>query len=484
MRGNHLRERKGGPTVAIAVAVAFWLALWQCTAWAFASSIILPGPIEVARALVRALAGTGFWPAVARSCFQILLGVATAYATALPLAFAAHRWDIVRAFALPPLQAVKAAPIACLIVLLLLWFGSAWVGFAAAVLVAAPGLYFPVLDGLDGMDSRMRELFDVHRVGGVRRLCALTWLQVLPFVRAASAGVVGMAWKAGVAAELIGMPACSVGEHIFQAKLLLETADVFAWTIVVVALAAASERAAIGLIGGSSRVALRIAMWAAHPDVAAMGASERAGGGDSRAKDGVLVDVCGARASHGFASPTSVSLRRGDRVCLMAPSGAGKTTFLRVIAGLEPMTSGSVSSPARISMIFQDARLIEFATATDNVLLFAAAECTGPEVERMLAELIEDFDATAPVSALSGGQRRRVELLRALLAPSDVVLLDEPFAGLDADAHRRAAEWVRGHVGERALLVATHDLGDADLLGASVLRPDQRPAFSAFASLR
>lgn len=171
----------------------------------------------------------------------------------------------VRAFCRPPLQAIKAAPIACIVVLLLLWFGSAHVGFAAVVLVALPGLYFPVLQGLDGADGRMRELFDIHRIAGARRLLALTWLQAEPFVAAASTGVIGMAWKAGVAAELIGMPAGSMGERIFQAKLLLETADVFAWTVVVVALAALSERAAVALVEGSSIFALHLAVKLAPP---------------------------------------------------------------------------------------------------------------------------------------------------------------------------------------------------------------------------
>lgn len=468
MRSFRSSEHGGGATAAAAGAVAFWLALWQLASWVLSSPIILPGPVEVVCALVHALVKAGFWTSVIRSCIQILLGVATAYAAAIPLAFAAHRWGIVRALASPPLQAFKAAPIVCLIVLLLLWFGSAWVGFAAVILVAVPGLYFPALDGLDGADGRMRELFDVHRIGGARRLLAFTWLQVLPFVRAASATVVGMAWKAGVAAELIGMPEGSMGERIFQAKLLLETADVFAWTVVVVALAVVSERVVIALIEGSSRAAVRIAADARRPGPVATGALGRADG-DSRAMGGALVDVRGARASHGFSLPVSLSLSAGDRVCLMAPSGSGKTTFLRVVAGLEPIVSGEVSVRARISMLFQDSRLIESATAVDNVLLFAAGGYSENDVAFMLGELIGEIDLGAPVATLSGGQRRRVELLRALLSPGDAVLLDEPFSGLDDVAHRRAAAWVREHLGGRALLVATHDPIDAELLGASTL---------------
>lgn len=119
-------------------------------------------------------------------------------------------------------------------------------------------------------------------------------------------------------------------------------------------------------------------------------------------------------------------------------------------------------------MQFQDARLIEFASAVDNILLFSSADHGPSDVARLLAELAPDVDVHAPVSALSGGQRRRVELLRALLAPSDVVVLDEPFAGLDEAAHRLAAAWVDAHLDGRALLVATHDRRDAELLGASV----------------
>ncbi|WP_286684136.1 ATP-binding cassette domain-containing protein [Collinsella sp. UBA1693] len=461
MNGSRKFHRRDKTTVAASVAVVFWLLVWQLASWLYNSPILLPGPLEVVAALVAAASEPRFWLAVARSSFQIALGIVLAYALALPLAAVSSRCETVRQFIQVPLHAVKAAPIVCIIVLLLLWFGASWVGFAAVVLMALPGLYFPVLTGFDHMDQGMRELFDVHRVAGARRMLAFSWQQVCPFVRAASAGVVGMSWKAGVAAELIGSPAGSMGERIFQAKLLLETADVFAWTVAVVCLAVLFERLVLALLDGSIAVSIGLALRSKGP-----------GARTDRRTCGSLpvVAIDNALTPYGGVSPISLSLDPGARVCLMAPSGAGKTTCLRMAAGLIEPSSGSVGVHGRLSVQFQDARLIESATSVENVLLFAADRYDADGVSSLLLHLVPDIDLDAPVNKLSGGQRRRVELLRAMVAPGDAILLDEPFAGLDEATHHLVAAWVKESAGDRALIVATHDCADVELLDAKVYR--------------
>lgn len=153
----------------------------------------------------------------------------------------------------------------------------------------------------------------------------------------------------------------------------------------------------------------------------------------------------------------------------MAPSGTGKTTLLRTLAGLERPVRGRVEGPDCISAEFQDARLVERASALQNVAL-TAGEGIGPdEMRGLLERLVPGIDADAPVCALSGGQRRRVELARALVAPGDSVLLDEPFAGLDTVACDLACDVIADELRGRSLIVATHDARDAGRLGADTL---------------
>ncbi len=218
-------------------AVALWLVAWQVGSVALAQPLILPGPLEVLSALAGLVHAPGFWSKVGFSLVRIVDGCALAYAVAGLLAWASAASRTVRVALRPPLVAIKSTPVACVVVLLLIWLGAESVSLAAVFLMALPGVYFALVEGLDHVDGRLAELLRVSGVRGLRRWLALTWPGVLPFLVAASEAVVGMSWKAGVAAELIGTPMGSIGERIYQAKLLLDTAGLFAWTIVVIALA-------------------------------------------------------------------------------------------------------------------------------------------------------------------------------------------------------------------------------------------------------
>lgn len=440
-------------------AIVLWLGVWQVTSWLMAQPIILPGPFEVLRACAELIPQPVFWAAVGFSALRIMGGLVLAYALALPAALFAHRVAAVRALFAPPLQAVKATPIACLVVLLLLWLGSANVSFAAVLLMALPNLYFTTLEALTQQDVRMVELFDVHGVHGVRRALALTWQQVLPYVRAASVNVVGMAWKAGVAAELIGAPLGSIGERVYQSKLLLETAGILAWTLAIIALSMVCERSVLGVLRASGSAALRLALQFREPYGLHAQTSDRP---TRQTHTGIeLRGVCVPFAA--LDHDIDLEVAAGQRACLFAPSGAGKTTTLRLAAGLLEPIAGEVAAPCRRSMLFQETRLIEQASPLVNVLLFAPRCVEEKDAEQLLAALIPDIDTNAPVSSLSGGQRRRVELVRTLLAPGDAVLLDEPFSGLDADARDCAAAFVLEYLQDRTLIIASHDLRDRAL---------------------
>ena len=157
---------------------------------------------------------------------------------------------------------------------------------------------------------------------------------------------------------------------------------------------------------------------------------------------------------------------------LWAPSGWGKTTLLRILMGLDTPTAGRVRGVGRAAAVFQEDRLCPQLTALQNVTLVL------PGSEKQYKEQIEvDFqqlgmDTAAlalPAARLSGGQKRRTALLRALWAPSDTLLLDEPFTGMDPDTLAAAAALLRTRCGEKPVLLATHDREAIRLLGWPVL---------------
>ena len=448
---RQMTERVKAVAAGCAVA-AFWLAAWMLVAALVAQPLILPGPGAVVAALLRLVCDTGTWAILAGSGARILGGLALAAVCGGVLAGVALRSRAFARLVAPALSFVKATPVACVVVLLLIWLGSARVSIAAVFLMALPGVYFSLAEGLAQADKPLEQMFRMHGVRGWRLFCAHTWREVLPFVLSCARAVIGMGWKAGVAAELIGMAVGTVGERIYQAKLLIETADLLAWTVLVVAASWACERALVWLLRASGPVA-----WRAAVRTHGRGLRGRVGAAGDSAAAGLALAV-GDRAPWAPALDGLVlNVPAGGRICVMGASGAGKTTLLALAAG----------ECAPCSMVFQDARLIESASALDNVLVCADARVDASSAAALLRLLVPGVDVHACVAELSGGQRRRVEIARALLCSGGAVILDEPFTGLDAAARDATAEVVLDLLDGRALLLATHDATDAQALNIS-----------------
>lgn len=197
------------------------------------------------------------------------------------------------------------------------------------------------------------------------------------------------------------------------------------------------------------------------------------GAADSLASGGALSDVefrhvYKAYGANEVLRRVTFTLPGGGVCCLMAPSGSGKTTLFRVLLGLEHADSGEIRgiSSGRISMMFQEDRLCETLTPVENVALVLPAETRRADVAALLAEILPTDCLGQLAMELSGGMRRRVSLARAVAFPSDLIVLDEPFAGLDQATKEKAIAFVLRHRAGRTLLVATHGEDDARLLGA------------------
>ena len=166
-----------------------------------------------------------------------------------------------------------------------------------------------------------------------------------------------------------------------------------------------------------------------------------------------------------------LDLPRGAVTALMGPNGSGKTTIGRLVLGLTRPDAGTVAGleGLRVVATFQEDRLCEQLTAAANVRL-VLDRAHAPDAEAALRDAGLDDDALAkPVRELSGGQRRRVAIVRALVAPADVVVLDEPFKGLDTAARERLIALVGARCAGRTVLLITHDVAEATALGATVV---------------
>lgn len=442
--------------------VAFWLVVWQVASMLDNSGILLCGPLDALLALCRLSCTQTFWSSICFSTLRIVAGVLLGYIIAGVLAAASWHTSTVRILLQPALLAIKSTPVACVVVILLIWTGAANVSVITVLLLVVPAIYFALCAGLNNMDAGQRDLFEIFGARGRRRFFALIWPAILPYLEAASSTVLGMSWKAGIAAELIGVPAGSLGERIYQAKLLLETPDLFAWTFCVICLSWLFEHGAMALLRGTWPRAAKLALRAPR-DLRASGH----GSSDASLRAQELLIGYGAEPLCG---PLGFSLGPSSCLCLQAPSGTGKTTLLHTVARLQCPLAGSLENTAwGRSMMFQDTRLVEDLDAIDNILLFARPGFARKDARDLACELLPKDALSRPVCELSGGQRRRVELARAFAAPGELVLLDEPFGGLDAQAHSCALAFVKRHGAGRIVVFATHDANDAQVLGAQIL---------------
>lgn len=158
---------------------------------------------------------------------------------------------------------------------------------------------------------------------------------------------------------------------------------------------------------------------------------------------------------------------------IMAPSGTGKTTLFRVIAGLERPDGGSVVSSepgAAVAVVFQEDRLVLELDAVDNCLLVSDQKLSRREVEVQLSRILPSDSLHQPVSEFSGGMKRRTAIARAMLAPAGLILLDEPFTGLDEETKGRVIQWIRERIREKLVIFSTHQREDLKLLDAELIR--------------
>ncbi|MDR0434675.1 MAG: ABC transporter permease subunit [Gracilibacteraceae bacterium] len=220
----------------------FWLAVWEIGSRALNQSLLLVSPVTVLTRLGQLAGTTGFWQAVFFSFLRIVGGFLAAVTLGVIAAALAARSRPVRELAAPFMLTVKSTPVASFIILLLIWVPSRNLSIVIAFIMVLPIIYTNVLSGIMATDPQLLEMAKVFRLPAKRTIRYIYVSQVLPYFRAACAVSLGLCWKAGVAAEVIGIPAGSLGERLYTAKIFLQTADIFAWTFVIILISLLFEK--------------------------------------------------------------------------------------------------------------------------------------------------------------------------------------------------------------------------------------------------
>lgn len=440
-----------------------WLLVWQAVSVWTDNAVLVAGPVETAAALWDNLRNPEFIQIIGLSLLRVGTGFFTGAAMGLVLAAGSFRFRLLEDALRPVMALCKTIPAASFVVIFLIWWGSSFLSVAVSFLVVLPGIYISTLEGLRSMDEKLLEMADIFRLPFRSRFFYIYRPALKHFWDGSMKLALGMSFKGGVAAEIIGTPDFSIGERIYLAKIQLDTAGVFAWTAVVVALSFCFEQ-------GIRMLWEYFCRW--QPECKAPGKISRgqskadSGQGNAGYREkkkeevqegGLCPGLYGVDKSFGALSVLSDAngvYEKGKTYFLTGASGSGKTTTLRLMAGLETPDKGKAVSFYPVSMAFQDDRLCENYSALCNVALVTGER---ERAKEQLLELLPEDSLEKPVCKLSGGMRRRVAVVRAMEADSQAVLLDEPFNGLDEENRIRVAAYIKARQKGRTILIAGHD---------------------------
>ena len=223
------------------LSIAAAILLWQLLSMWLGQKLLLPSPLHVAGRLWSLLGRADTWKTVGYSFLRIEAGFFLGMITGGILAALSARFHGVEVFLWPYLKAMKTVAVASFIILALIWVKASGLSILIAFLMVLPVFYFNLLEGIRSTDRKLLEMTEVFQMSTGRRIYYLYLPQLCPFFLSAASLALGISWKAGVAAEVIGIPDGSMGERLYEAKIYLETADLFAWTILIVAVCACFE---------------------------------------------------------------------------------------------------------------------------------------------------------------------------------------------------------------------------------------------------
>lgn len=478
-------------TLRKAVILLGWTAVWYFAAKIINNKLLMVTPGQTATELLVLLQEPEFYQSIAGSLLRIGGGFTAGFLAAGFLAACSYRFSLVEEICEPVILLLKTIPVASFVVLLLIWWGAAFLAAAISFLVVFPNLYINTLEGLKNTDRQLLEMAQVFRLPFWNRFFYIYRPALEPFLQSGMKISLGMCWKSGVAAEVIGIAEHSIGGQLYLSKIYLNTAGVFAWTVVVVLLSLFFEKL---LFWGmecffrwqpacrQQRTAENRKPEERELEKQAEGETEKQAEGEREkqaeketerelekqseretqkepekqsGKRRILQvrEVSKTFGETRVLSQVNAVYEAGEEYVLDSPSGSGKTTYLKILAGCLKPDTGCVTGAESVAMVFQEDRLCMEYSAIKNVELITGNADTA---KKALLQLLDGDALEKPCRELSGGMKRRVALVRAMEAQAQVILLDEPYTGMDEETRRRAKAYIHRKQADRIVIMATH----------------------------
>lgn len=432
---------------------------WQLLSWQMAQPQLIPSFPDLVRALLRLVYTPGFLVSIGTTCLRACVGLLLSLAAASITAFLLNRSEGIRLLFMPWLSLLRSVPVISFILLALIFLNPEMIPLLIAFLTMYPLLTENLLKGLMNRRDSWKMLARQFHLNAWNRLFQINYPQLKPYLFSGLASAVGFGWRAIIMGEVLSQCVDGIGKRMKEAQVFIDVPELIAWTLVAIVLSWLTDK----LIS-------RLSDW--QPSVRYRHSAVELQAVSLQPNDICLTDVSYSYGVHHL----NIVLKAGKIYVLSAPSGQGKTTLLQLLNGtLRPISGEITGLPQQTANLFQEPTLLPQLTAKENIMLGGAAYYDRAILEQQSLRLLAAFQlekqAEMYPAALSYGQQQRVALVRALMFPAGLLLLDEPFNGLDVELRQLVArflvEWQQEK--QATVVFSSHHADEIKAMNAEVI---------------
>ncbi len=227
---------------------AAWLVIWQLIHTIVGKEVLIPAPLAVLSRLMELAAEGEFWRHIGLSLLRILAGYLCALLFGGALGILTARSKLLDALLSPAAKIIRATPVASFIILMFVFLSKERIPAVTSFLMVLPVVWSNTYEGIKSTDTKLLEMAKVFRLGRIKTLLRIYLPSIFPFLLAAAKSGMGLAWKAGIAAEVLAPHAIGIGVNLYNAKIYIETVDLFAWTAVIIIISMILEKLLVRLV--------------------------------------------------------------------------------------------------------------------------------------------------------------------------------------------------------------------------------------------
>lgn len=446
-------------TVLTCLSVLLIPVAWQLLSWQMAQPQLIPSFPDLMRALLRVVSSPGFLVSIGTTLLRACVGLLLSLAAASITAFLLNRSETIRLLFMPWLSLLRSVPVISFILLALIFLNPEMIPLLIAFLTMYPLLTENLLKGLMNRRDSWKILARQFHLNAWNRLFQINYPQLKPYLFSGLASAVGFGWRAIIMGEVLSQCVDGIGKRMKEAQVFIDVPELIAWTLVAIVLSWLTDK----LIS-------RLSDW--QPSVRYRHSAVELQAVSLQPSDICLTDVSYSYGVHHM----NIVLKAGKIYALSAPSGQGKTTLLQLLNGTLRPISGEISClPGQTANLFQEPTLLPQLTAKENIMLGGTAYYDRAILEQQSLRLLAAFQlekqAEMYPAALSYGQQQRVALVRALMFPAGLLLLDEPFNGLDVELRQLVArflvEWQQEK--QATVVFSSHHADEIKAMNAEVI---------------